>query len=122
FVSIYCICICLPWISTVDLLLDMHPRLLLLSSTSAPSMDRLLVLALPLESSLTSSFCRSLSFSGFKPPGVGRERSEDEIPHLSLPDRSSIQQQQKQHQPPLLHQRPASSRFLNRYYEKTSEQ
>ncbi|KAF1781149.1 hypothetical protein GQ600_7742 [Phytophthora cactorum] len=57
---------------------------------------------------------KSLSFSGFKPPGVGRERSEDEIPHLSLPDRSSIQQQQKQHQPPLLHQRPASSRFLNR--------
>ncbi|KAG6973120.1 hypothetical protein JG688_00003681 [Phytophthora aleatoria] len=97
----------------------MHPRLLLLSSTSAPSMDRLLVLALP---RLTSSFCRSLSFSGFKPPGVGRERSEDEIPHLSLPDRSSIQQQQKQQQPPLLHQRPASSRFLNRYYEKTSEQ
>ncbi|KAG3116137.1 hypothetical protein PI125_g4925 [Phytophthora idaei] len=57
---------------------------------------------------------KSLSFSGFKPLGVGRERSEDEIPHLSLPDRSSIQQQQKQQQPPLLHQRPASSRFLNR--------
>ncbi|KAG7377704.1 hypothetical protein PHYPSEUDO_011133 [Phytophthora pseudosyringae] len=64
---------------------------------------------------------KSLSFSsGLKPPGVARGRSEDEIPHIILPDHptgSSNQlqpQQQTQLRPPLLNQRPASSRFLNR--------
>ncbi|ETL29848.1 hypothetical protein L916_17058 [Phytophthora nicotianae] len=60
---------------------------------------------------------KSLSFSGFnKVLRANRGSSEDEIPHLSLPGRSSNQQQQQhnQQQPSFLHQRPASSRFLNR--------
>ncbi|KAL3662658.1 hypothetical protein V7S43_012502 [Phytophthora oleae] len=58
---------------------------------------------------------KSLSFSSaFKPPKVSRGRSEDEFPQIILPDRPSSSQQQNQQQPPPLHQRPASSRFLNR--------
>ncbi|KAE9007052.1 hypothetical protein PR002_g16311 [Phytophthora rubi] len=62
---------------------------------------------------------KSLSFSsGFNPPGMSHGRSEDDesqnMPQ-GLDRLSSNQQQQNQQQhPPLLHQRPASSRFLNR--------
>ncbi|ETM36295.1 hypothetical protein L914_16966 [Phytophthora nicotianae] len=54
---------------------------------------------------------KSLSFSGFnKVLRANRGSSEDEIPHLSLPGRSSNQQQQQhnQQQPSFLHQRPAN--------------
>ncbi|GMF22507.1 unnamed protein product [Phytophthora lilii] len=56
--------------------------------------------------------------SGLKQPSVLRGRTEDETPTNELPDRPSSNQLQQQ-QPPSLHHRPASSRFLNRWLYET---